>query len=358
MINSKVKSFAFFSKESLLMFLAMISMTQLSCVKSAKPVLMLDMSKEHDGLRFFPDKGDQVFIRINTDQNNPAKFVLKDENGDWIYKAALSEIVKQSDNHSDSLDFKFFCTAGDGRYLPSNGEETIPNRKIYVSDLYNKKPLFIFNEKYEDLKTVYVTFIVGTSCQKVLGFFKPEEGDQVIVSGSFCAWDEKGIVMDNRDNNDIYKVEIPVKYSSDKPIIEYKFRLLNYRKAIFPQNGWENRENRLLNIQKDKEETSYAEFNDMRRIARFVINTEKAEKNNKFSENKGDILQIKLILDGNESLTDPLMKVIRNKYEIAVAIPLTVQKIRWQIVKNIKVPLTEVEDTEIGLNGNVLESNI
>lgn len=316
---------SYLSKKLCILFFIVVCMIQLSCVKSSKSVIMLDMSKEHDGLRFLPEKGDQVGIVLNIDQKVRSTIILTDEDKDWIYTAAIRDVIKQGNVHSDTLVFKFYCVSGDGRNLPNNGEETIPNRKISVPDLYNKKLLFIFNENYEDLKKAYVTFVVGTSCQKVLGFFKPEEGDQIVVTGSFCGWDERGILMENKDKADIYKVELPVKYQPEKPI-EYKFRMINFRNAVLPQSGWENRENRILFIQNENEETPYAEFNDVRRVARFIINTTDRERNGSFSENKGDILQIKLILDGNESLSDPLMRVKQHRYETAVIIPLTVQK--------------------------------
>ena len=87
------------------------------------------------------------------------------------------------------------------------------------------------------------------------------------------------------------------------------------------------------------------------------IGTEQLENDEKFNPLKGDILQVKVLLDGKESLTDALIRVEKHVYETAVVIPLTVQNIKWQIVKNMKEKLTELEAVEVGLKRKVISYN-
>ena len=134
----------------------------------------------------------------------------------------------------------------------------------------------------------------------------------------------------------------------------YKYRILTRRNVLIPNNGWENIPNRRINITEDNTEAPYAEFNHLRRVARFILDTEQWEMQNKFRPLKGDILQIRLLLDENESYSDALVWVNKYKYETAVAIPLTAIDIKWQVIKNMKDDLTEMKTEEVNLKGKII----
>jgi len=336
-------------------FLLIMMLVVINCGRVTKQqhFIRLDLSKEHDAGRFMPDKGDQVFIKGNFKNEEKFELLLEDYNGDWIYTVPLGDVLQKTAEPVDSLNFSFLVVTGDDRYLPNGGKEAITWRIIRLKDLYNKKPVFIFNEVFDDRPEAEVTFTVGVANQKVLGFFKPEERDILVVTGDFCKWDERGIPMNSDKNDDIFSVTIPVKYDPDQAI-QYKYRILTNRKVILPNNGWEGVPNRALAISKNVVSAPYVEFSDLRRVARFIINTKSLEKDGKFNPLKGDILQINLSLDGQENLSDALVFVEEYQYETAVIIPLTVKDIKWQLIKNIKEVLTEWQSVEVGLKGKLI----
>lgn len=275
---------------------------------------------------------------------------LEDTDGDWIYQVLLNDIFKQSNEPVDTLKFVFFIETGDHRYIPNGGEEKIPSRVMLLNDIYDKKPVLIFNETFDDRKEAEVTFTVGVANQKVLGFFKPEEGDIIVVSGDFTKWDDRGIPMKGNYNDEIYSVTVPVKYSADRAV-EYRFKILPKRHVILPNEGWESGRRRNLQINKEIVRVPYAEFNDLRRVARFIIDTKSFKD---FNPLKGDILQIELMLDGQESLSDALVFIDDYQYETAVVIPLTVKDVKWRLVKNINQGLTEWQLVEVGIKGKII----
>ncbi|HQE96095.1 MAG TPA: hypothetical protein PLW05_09285 [Candidatus Marinimicrobia bacterium] len=338
----------------LFLLLAMIVVSSCNNTGGQRHFIRLDLSKEHDTGRFLPEKGDKVFINLDFANGEKSVLPLEDSDGDWIYQILLNDIFKQSNEPVDTLKFVFFIKAGDHRYLPNGGEESIPMRVILLNDIYDKKPVFIFNETFDDRKEAEVTFTVGVANQKVLGFFKPEEGDILVVSGDFTKWDDRGIPMKGNYNNEIYSVTIPIKYSPDRAV-EYRFKILPKRHVILPNDGWESGRRRNLEINKEVVRVPYTEFNDLRRVARFIIDTKLLERSKKFNPLESDILQIELMLDGHESLSDALVFIEEYQYETAVVIPLTVKNIKWRLIKNIKEELTEWQPVEVGLNGKIIE---
>ena len=251
------------------------------------------------------------------------------------------------------MEFKFVFHAGDGRDVANQGWETIKNRKITLANLEKKNPVYIFNEVYDARETFEVTFRVGMNNQKILGFFRPETGDEVVVSGSFCEWSSQGIPMKDEDGAGIYSLKLTVKQNPQEPF-EYRYRIISKRKAILPNKGWETQVNRQWSLTNSTTELPYAEFNDIRRVARFIIDTKQWEQEGKFKPQRGDILQIKLLLDGKENLSDALFQVKDHTYETALIIPLTVKDVQWQVVRNIKEEITQIKNVEVDLKGAVI----
>jgi len=326
-------------------------------------MVQVNMSKEHDSKRFDPSAGDKICIAGDFDNWTPDSLFLEDADGDWNYSIELPSSVM----FRDTLIFRFKITPGSGRALENDGWEGIPKRKIPVSEFSSEKPVSLtFNEPFDDSKTANVTFTVGTRNQQILGFFDPKKGDEIIVSGSFCNWRADGYPMTSTNDEGVYTATLPIKFPKDKSV-EYKFRILDYRKAILPNRGWETIQNRKVDFSgvpdvrqqsgksTDDIDLPYAEFNDLRRVARFIVHTEKFESRGVFVPKRGDILQVLVVTDGKEALSDPLMKVARQEWEIAMAIPLTAQKVSWRLIKNLSIRATQLEDVTVGPEGKLIE---
>lgn len=321
-----------------------------------RPEIKVDMSKERDAGRFLPDKGDKISIAGNFNNWKRDTLFLEDLDEDWIYVVPLIHVVKQLHARnplSDSLSFKFIQSAGDNRELANQGWETISNHNFAIDRFYTDELILIFNEEYDDRLSADVTFTVGMSNQIVLDIFQPDEGDIIIVSGDFCGWHPLGIPMNDEDKDSIYQISSKVKYYQDESI-EYKYRILSDRKTVLPNNGWESGKNRKHSIEKLGKNMSYINFNNLNRVARFVIKTKELEEKAIFSPMKGDILQIKLVLDGTDVLTDHLIRVEERIYEIAISIPPNIQEVKWQVVKNLKYPMTELKTASVGMHGKVI----
>jgi hypothetical protein len=341
----------------ILFLLSSVAMLLISCTarEEGKYQIRVDMSKEHDAGRFKPEQGDNVGIAGNFNGWNREDIILKDQKGDWIFLGAIDNYVKkwQAGGHpDDTLEFKFIIHPGSERKVANYGWEDVPNRRISASDIEKRKPILVFSEPYDGSQTYEVTFRVGMSNQKVLGFFQPEAGDEVIVSGTFCNWASDGVPMKEEDGG-VYSAKVRVKQNPKEPF-EYRYRIATKRKVTQINRGWETIVSRHWDLTDSTTEIPYTEFNDIRRVARFIIDTKQWEQEGKFRPKKGDILQIKLVLDGKETLSDALFQVGRHTYEIGLTIPLTARDVQWQIVRNIKEDLTPLRMAEVDLNGALI----
>ncbi|MBO8131318.1 MAG: hypothetical protein H0Z29_07365 [Candidatus Marinimicrobia bacterium] len=159
--------------------------------------------------------------------------------------------------------------------------------------------------------------------------------------------------MEDPDGDSIYTAKILVKYDPEVPV-EYKFKILPNRNISLPNNGWESVQNRILDVNgRKKIKAPYIEFGDIRRVARFIVDAKNLISKKVFLPLKGDILQIELNLDGKCTLTDALTASENSIYETAVMIPLKVKKIRYRLVKNINIPLTDWRDIFVGIRGKI-----
>lgn len=159
--------------------------------------------------------------------------------------------------------------------------------------------------------------------------------------------------MKDEDGEGVYSIKSAVKENPQKSF-DYKFRIISKRKAVLQNQGWETRENRQWRLANSTTELPYAEFNDLRRVARFTVDTKQWEQEGRFKPKRGDILQIKLLLDDKENLSDALFQVKDHIFEIAMVIPLTVKEIKWSVVRNIKENMTQFKSVEVDLKGAVV----
>ena len=319
-----------------------------SCTKTKNEyVIRVDMRKEHDAGRFNPEQGDKICIAGPWNEWNKEHDSLTNSNGTWIYTIAADRFIK---NNHDTVEFKLILRPGVGREVINQGWENVPIRKIPASAFLKKNTIFVFSEIFDSRETFNITFHVGINNQKVLGFFRPEDGDTVAVCGSFCAWSQDGVPMKDENGSGIYSVTLPVRQNPSVPLI-FKYRILHRRKAILPNQGWETMPNRQWMVTDSTMDIPSVEFNNIKRVARFIIDTKQWEQNGSFNRKRGDVLRIKLLLDGKESLSDGLFQVDNHVYETALIIPLSVKDVRWQVVKNVNEEMTPLKAVTVDVNG-------
>lgn len=336
-----------------------ISVLQLSCHKMNEGnkhiIIRVDMSKEHDSGIFKPGDGDKVFVAGNFDGWKKNGILLSNVKGNWLYSADIYDYLKKEKELSlDSLEFNFVIQSGDHRDLPNEGWETIAARRVPLSEIESRSPIFTYNTAYVPKETFRVTFTVGMRDQETLGFFKPQDGDRVIVSGNFCNWSPQGVAL-HRKGDGIYSRKITLRLNPNDPF-RYLFRVVASRKALIPNRGWETVAHRQAALSAPTIQLPFAEFNGVRRAARFIINPAKWEQEGIFQPMKGDILQIRLMFDGKPFLSDRMFRVNKHRYETAIEVPLSVRHVRWQVVENMKHKLTHLRSVDASLNGVIVRN--
>lgn len=336
--------------KSIMYFLFYLLIIFYSCNVKKDVMIQVAMSKEHDAGFFKPENGDRISIAGEFNNWKPDSIFLEDENGDWIFTKSLpTEIISK-----DTLVFKFKCSSGDNRLIANSGWEGIPYRSVSLSEIIKEQPVFIFNEIYDHKESVELTFTVGTSNQQILGFFCPEEGDRMVVSGSFCNWNEEGILMLDEHKDKIYSITVPVRIVCNKSI-QYKYKILTNRNVLLPNQGWEELQHREFLPDKYNFIAPYAEFSNIQRVGRFIINMKKLINSDQFNSMKGDILQLKLFLDDKESFSNPFTQISSDIWEISLTFPLTVKTIKWQLLKNQKNELSKIFNIEVSFSGSIIK---
>jgi hypothetical protein len=325
----------------------------ISCQRQTEEYLyfQVDMSKEHDSRRFLPELGDRLSIAGSFNDWKTDSLFLEDDEEDWIFSIQ----IPASDIAPDTIQFKFKLTTAKNRPVSNFGWESINNRIVDVSLLEENMRIYTFNQVYDSRSAVDIEFTVGMSNQMILGFFHPEMGDHIVVSGSFCDWSEDGFPLDDEDEDSIYTVLLPIKHTIGNPI-RYKFKILSNRNVILPNSGWENLQYRVFTPGEEYFVAPYASFSDIRRVGRFVIDMGHFIADHKFRPLKGDVLQIITYLDGKSSLSNPLTQVSKNIWEISMVFPMTARRIEWQLVNNRTMNLTEVKQIAIPSTGTIIKS--
>jgi len=295
------------------------------------PALQVEMSGEHDSGRFQPGEGDRLAIAGPFNDWSPGQHLLKDSNGDWIYEISLSKLQSSS----DSLRFKLVIMPGGQRSVPNGGWETLPNRTIARADLEQRRP---------------------------------------VLTGSFSSWNPDGYPLADPDGDRVYTATLPVAYREGRPV-EYKYRIRSgsaetrtmlaaggtgkksRERHILPNEGWERISNRSIQIDSAAVDLSFTAFNNQRRVARFLINTKTWQQAGSFTPKSGDILQVRLVLDGDSLLTDPLVRTGTHTFEQSVLVPLDIAEVRWQLVLNSQKTLTNLKKVSVPLRGNIISFN-
>lgn len=307
--------------------------------------MVIDMSGEMESGYFNPDRGDRVFLAgsFNEWQTDALELHHLDST---TYGVALDNVFS-SPVWSDTVAFKFVLDSGDDRILPNNGWETLPNREMEVAELYDNEDIFEYNHPLGSREEATVTFSVNMSNQQVLGFFKPEKGDQVIVTGDFLDWDPHGLPLEPVDEY-LYKLTLPVS-NTDGPALAYKYRILTNREAALPEDGWERTGSHRLELTEEQLATPEHYFGNMKRVGRFIVNASRpgTQQNNE--------LRLIIELDGNRRIY-PLMQVGEGVYETGVVIPPEADEMAWSIKGESKE--IEWSNVEIPETGKVIRSKL
>ena len=350
------------------LFFVLLTVVFLGCSEQPTPLVRVDMAAEHDAGRFNPELGDRLAIAGSFNNWSSNETFLEDPDGDWIYEIALADLgnIRQGRSRlrpqsniaeisNDTLSFKFIIQTPEGRTAPNRGWETLGNRNLTPGMIAEHEPVMTYNEPWSPLLTQQITFIAGMSNQIVLGFFDPQRGDRVVVTGTFCDWSAEGLELTDPDGDHVYRTELPISFEKgEEPA--YKFRIIpGDAQTILPNRGWEHAENRVLKLQKKDpaqlQQPGFAAFNNQRRVARFVVNTLAWERQGLFEPDNGDLLQIKLRLDDTERLTNPLVKVDDHTWEQAVMVPMNVEVIDYKIKLNNNISLIDYRRGYIAIGG-------
>ncbi len=318
--------------------------------------LSVDLAGEIGSGLFSPEDGDSIFIAGYFNGWSTSKNPLRASAKAWIYGVNVTELIDIENgepNPADTLEFKFYIKSDNPSKLLNGGWESLENRQHVIGDLIIEKPVLLFNDIHKLEEKKEITFTVGMSNQKVLGFFEPDSGDIVVVTGSFIDWNPMGIPLQKVRGQEVYSATIPVSGE----LIEYKFRILSKRTNYHPAQGWEQAQNRVLNVGRSSK-TGFKFFDDISRVVRFQIDAEKLMSKGDFTPDMGDQLQIKLEIDGRESLSEYLYQVDEFVYEAAVIIPENAISVRWKVVKNNYEDISRYEEIPVSVYGYVKTEKI
>jgi hypothetical protein len=314
----------------------------------------VDMSTERDAGNFLPRSGDGVVLVSLPGPQNAwlgDTLALMDPKGDWQYRAPLSEVIRNANRPlmaEDTLSFFFAIAGSDGL----RAEET-EVRRVTWGALTGSAPLFRFGDAFGRSARATVRFVVDMNNQEVLGFFRPEAGDHVVVSGNFNDWTPEGLPLADLGRG-IYGASLPVSFDPSRPL-EYRFRIRpGNRRAVLVNEGWEIVSPRRISVRGSSADAPLASFSDLRRIVRLSVST--ANLASQVFDPDRDILQARFYFDDETVLSDALFELRRGHYETALAVPLTVERIAWQLVTDVgRRVLSDIEPLDVGPQGMVLE---
>jgi hypothetical protein len=317
-------------------------------------MLRVDMSTERDAGSFLPASGDAVVVIALPGPHNAWSgdtLALVDNRGDWHYSVPLENLVRRANRplmSQDTLSF-FFAIAGSEGLRPENTDV----RLITWGSLLESRSVFRFGDAFDHRMRATVRFAVDMNNQSVLGFFRPEAGDRVTVSGNFTEWSPEGLPLEDLGGG-IFGASLPVSFDPGRPL-EYRFRILpSGRRAVLVNEGWETLPPRRLSVSGTSAHAPVAAFSDLRRVVRLTVSTAGLENQGLFDADR-DILQARFLLDDEKVLSDALFELRRGLYETAIAIPLTVSDVSWQLVTDIgRRALSELEPLEVGPQGLAL----
>lgn len=291
--------------------------------------IRLDLTAEQDAGRFNPEVGDRVSIAGNFNEWKPDDVFLNRASDSWEYAIGIDV------SGLDTLEYKFIIHSGDGRDLPNSGWENIPNRRLTRKELAKYEPVHVFDTPWGPEKRGDVTFTVNLSNQVVLGYFSPDNGDRVRLTGSFFDW-EDGVDLTLIDTLHTYSVTLPLTYPAGVPL-QYRYQILRVDSTLIdPWKGWEKTGERS----REPELVRTDFYNNQSHVLRFIVTT----------PGKRDVsepMTIELEHGGKTLQTDPLMRVGPGVYETAVMLGGD-GEVRWRVKPSSRNNIRDMK--EIPLN--------
>tara|TARA_R110002124_G_scaffold149259_4_gene315347 strand:- start:13869 stop:14909 length:1041 start_codon:yes stop_codon:yes gene_type:complete len=327
--------------------------SSLTCSEQSRDFdITVDLANEMGAGMFEPEQGDSIFISGNFNDWSTTSHPLEASNNEWEYGINVNHLVNLEDvttQVSDTLEYKFYIKSENQSKLLNTGWESISNRKHVIGDLIIEKPTLIFDDLNPVVKTRDAMFTVGMSNQHVLGFFEPDSGDIVVVTGSFINWDPRGIPLQKTSREFVYAATIPIPEKN----VEYKYRILSNRDEVRLNDGWEKIANRALPASEKK--TGFSYFDNTSRVLRFQLDCSNLIEKGNFASDLGDQLQIKLKIDGQEVLSEMLIESEKNVFETSVIIPERVLNVEWKAILNLNESISNYKEIDTPIKGSTVK---
>lgn len=329
-----------------LIIVIFIHLLLLNCTEiQDSPKIKVNMSAMHDQGLFKPEQGDRLSVAGNFNDWEPGQLELTDTEQDWVFEISVSDVNKKV-NSEQEMEFKFVIVSDNQMDLPNNGWEIIPNRQISSSTLAQENPVLTYNKPWSPLVTEDYTFRVNMSNQQVLGFFDPEKGDKVVVSGTFNDWDEQGIRLDRIDSTLTYELTFPVQKRKHENT-RYKYRISSLEMDEVINDGWELIDERIYTTSPDLEY-----FNNQKRVLNLTFSEEWMQEQTRL--NKDDVFYAKLEWNKEDRNYRFKKNEISKTYEVAVQIPEVITDVDVVIVKNLEQEIFIKKGIIVPLSGKYI----
>jgi hypothetical protein len=115
-----------------------------------------------------------------------------------------------------------------------------PNREVTVNKDTTLRWTTFDRKVIAPAKTVQLYFSVNMSVYQLIGYFKPDSGDVVLVRGSFNGWGEQNQLQPSTLEPGVWEGYVPI-LAAPGDFIEYKYYIKtgNNNQARVPNGGWE-----------------------------------------------------------------------------------------------------------------------
>lgn len=83
-----------------------------------------------------------------------------------------------------------------------------------------------------------VTFRVDMSVQEDIGFYRPDDGDDVELAGEFNNWSENQLIMEDENGDGVYEISLTL-FGEQGTEQDYRYRVETGDDRQLPNGGWE-----------------------------------------------------------------------------------------------------------------------